>query len=105
MAFHTRFKKIVERMPHVRDALVRAISTAQCEIEYSELASFFEKYQYTLDKPKQSQSGSPALEQLKEEQEYLRQESLKKDQRIRSLLNDVDQKNMELQKMGDKNRE
>merc|ERR1712154_562194 len=54
---------------------------------------------------KQSSSSDPAADQLKEEQDYLRQESLKKDKRIRNLLEEVDKKNMELQKLGDQNKE
>ena len=46
LAFHTRFGKIVERMKSVRDALVESLSSAQCKIEYTELAGFFQEYQY-----------------------------------------------------------
>jgi len=101
MAFHTRFKKIVHTMPDVRNALIRAFSTAECEVDYEKLDGYFEQYGYKLEK--RSSSSDPAAEQLKEEQDYLKEESLKKDKRIRNLLEEVDQKNMELQRMKNEN--
>ena len=48
-------------------------------------------------------SGTPDVEQLKQEQELLREESLKKDQRIRTLMEEVTQKNMHIRELTDKN--
>merc|ERR1712048_832286 len=99
MAFHTRFGKIVDKMEDVREALGKALRDAQCDFEYSELVGFFKQYQYKIESGKRKQVQEKTgdydkqIEQMKEEQAMMKEESRKKDERIRVLMEELSESN------------